>query len=121
MSDDARVIGDFMRAWNSLDIDAVMGFFADDAEYANIPMGPPHVGVEAIRAFIEGFMATTTEIDFVVHRQVDGGDGVVMNERTDNLVMDGKPISLPVMGVFELENGRIKAWRDYFDLGAFTA
>jgi limonene-1,2-epoxide hydrolase len=23
---------------------------------------------------------------------------------------------LPVTGVFELEDGRIKAWRDYFDM-----
>jgi limonene-1,2-epoxide hydrolase len=120
MPNNAAITDDFIQAWNALDVDAVMSFFTDDAEYANVPMGPPNVGKEAIRAFIEGFMGTTTEIDFVVHNQVEGANGVVMNERTDTLVMDGKRVALPVMGVFEFENGKIKAWRDYFDMSAFA-
>ena len=44
-----------------------------------------------------------------------------MNERTDILVMDGKRVELPVMGVFELEGGKIRGWRDYFDMSAFAA
>lgn len=120
MSADSAVIDRFMGAWNALDVDSVMDHFTEDAVYANIPMGPPHVGKEAIRAFIDGFIGNTTEIDFVVHQQVDGGDGVVMNERTDKLVMSGNTIELPVMGVFELRDGKICAWRDYFDMGAFS-
>ncbi|NND69882.1 MAG: SnoaL-like domain-containing protein [Halioglobus sp.] len=120
MSANAQIIDSFMAAWNAMDVDAVMDHFTEDAAYANIPMGPPHVGKEAIRAFIDGFMATTTGIDFIVHRQVDDGSGVVMNERTDKLVMDGRTVELPVMGVFELSDGKIAGWRDYFDMGAFT-
>ena len=34
---------------------------------------------------------------------------------------DGKrSFDLPVLGVFEFENGKITAWRDYFDLKTFT-
>ena len=119
MSENSKVIDSFMQAWNNLDIDAVMAHFTEDATYANVPMGPPNVGVAAIREFIDGFMSTTTEINFVVHNQVASGD-VVMNERTDVLVMDGNRIELPVMGVFELTGGSISAWRDYFDMGAFA-
>lgn len=43
-----------------------------------------------------------------------------MNERTDKLVMDGRTVELPVMGVFELSGGKIAGWRDYFDRGAFS-
>jgi limonene-1,2-epoxide hydrolase len=120
MSSNAAITDDFINAWNALDVDAVMSFFTEDAEYANVPMGPPNVGVEAIRAFIDGFMGMTTEINFVVHNQVEGANGVVMNERTDSLVMNGNRVDLPVMGVFEFENGKIKAWRDYFDMSAFA-
>jgi limonene-1,2-epoxide hydrolase len=28
---------------------------------------------------------------------------------------------VPVMGTFEIENGKIKAWRDYFDLNTFAS
>lgn len=120
MGRNADITEQFIQAWNNLDVDAVMTFFTDDAAYANIPMGPPNVGKAAIRAFIDGFMAATTQISFVVHHQVESEDGIVMNERTDTLVMNGNRIDLPVMGVFEFQDGKIKAWRDYFDMSAFA-
>ena len=58
-------------------------------------------------------------LEFIVHRQVINGD-TVMNERTDRIVLNGKPIELPVMGVFEFRDGKIARWWDYFDMGPFT-
>jgi limonene-1,2-epoxide hydrolase len=47
---------------------------------------------------------------------------VVLTERIDNFKMShGKDVSVPVMGTFEIENGKIKAWRDYFDLNTFAS
>ena len=46
--------------------------------------------------------------------QAEAGN-LVMNERIDYLTIGGKTVALPVAGVFEIENGKIKAWRDYFD------
>lgn len=120
MASNSDIIHGFMQAWNSLDIDAVMNHFTEDAAYANVPMGPPNVGKAAIREFIDGFMGTTTEINFIVHNQVEGADGIVMNERTDILQMGDNRVELPVMGVFELQDGKISAWRDYFDMGGFS-
>ena len=34
--------------------------------------------------------------------------------------MPDRTVSLPVMGVFELADGKITAWRDYFDMAQFT-
>jgi limonene-1,2-epoxide hydrolase len=43
-----------------------------------------------------------------------------MNERIDRFTTGGgKKIELQVMGVFEVENGLIMFWRDYFDNGMF--
>ncbi|MBB4853496.1 limonene-1,2-epoxide hydrolase [Mycobacteroides chelonae] len=30
-------------------------------------------------------------------------------------------VPLPVMGIFEIADGKICAWRDYFDMNAMTA
>jgi limonene-1,2-epoxide hydrolase len=49
-----------------------------------------------------------------IHRQLVDGN-VVMNERTDSFRMNGREMALPVCGVFEIENGMVKAWRDYYD------
>jgi hypothetical protein len=40
---------------------------------------------------------------------------VVNVERTDSFRLNGKDIALPVCGVFEAENGEVKAWSDYYD------
>ena len=42
-----------------------------------------------------------------------------MNERIDRFVMNGKQVALPVSGIFEVVDGKINFWRDYFDKGTF--
>ena len=120
MSNNADITTGFINAWCTLDLDAIMDYFTEDAVYTNIPMGPPNVGKANIRTFIEGFIGSAVEIDFIVHHPVEGPDGIVMNERTDRLNLGGKVVELPVMGVFEFSDGKINTWRDYFDMGPFT-
>ena len=55
------------------------------------------------------------ECTFIVHRQV-ATDTTVMNERTDRFVAGDATYDLPVMGVFEVHDGKISLWRDYFDM-----
>ncbi len=45
---------------------------------------------------------------------------VVLTERLDRFVMGGKTVELPVAGVFEVSDGKITAWRDYFDMATWT-
>ena len=120
MNDSDKLVRDFVAAWGSLDIDRIMAFFTEDAVYINIPMEPANEGKDAIRAFIGGFIGTCSSIEFTVHHQVANGD-LVMNERTDRLQIGDTLIELPVMGVFEIRDGRISAWRDYFDMAPFKA
>lgn len=120
MSNNTAIAQDFINAWTDMDVDQIMGFFTEDAMYTNIPMGPPNEGKQAIREFIEGFMVMASEMEFIVHNQIEGPDGVVMNERTDRLCLNNKWVELPVMGVFEFRDGKISAWRDYFDMAKFT-
>ena len=56
----------------------------------------------------------------MVHRQTATGD-VVMNERTDRFLVKGEWYDLPVAGVFELRDGKIALWRDYFDMAMINA
>ena len=120
MSANSDMIREFIDAWTAQDLEAIMAHFTDDALYTNIPMGPPNEGAAAIRAFIEGFIGNCQSIEFIIHNQVDNGN-IVMNERTDKIHMGGNEVELPVMGVFEIRDGKIAAWRDYFDMAAFTA
>jgi len=43
-----------------------------------------------------------------------------MVERIDITIVNGKEITLPCLGVFEMQDGKIIEWRDYFDLATYT-
>ena len=112
-----EIVTEFCAAWGRGDVTAIVDSFTDDAVYHNIPMEPV-AGKEAIGAFIAGFLGSGT-ITFETHHQVSSGD-VVMNERTDTIVMGDNTIALPVMGTFVVRDGKIAEWRDYFDMAMFA-
>lgn len=112
-----QLIRDFIAAWPRLNTDEIVGFFAPDGIYHNMPMQPVQ-GTEALRAFIAGFLAGWTWTQWEVLNLMSAGD-VVIAERVDHIKVGDKPIDLPVVGVFEIAGGRIKAWRDYFDLATY--
>ncbi len=104
----------FMKAAAGRDYDAAESYLTDDIEYQNMPL-PPVTGKEAVRATLDMLLATAEGSEWVVHRELEAGN-VVMNERTDRFNIGGKWMELPVAGVFELRDGKIALWRDYFDL-----
>ncbi len=57
-------------------------------------------------------------LEFEVRHLASRGP-VVFTERIDRLRIGGKSIALPVAGVFEIRDGKIAAWRDYFDLATW--
>ena len=118
-ADPVDVVTEFCKAWESVDIDALMAFFTDDAVYHNIPLAPV-AGKDAIRTTIEGFTAGVDRIEFDVLAIAAVG-ATVLTERVDRFVRPDKTMALPVMGTFEIVDGKIAAWRDYFDLQQFMS
>jgi limonene-1,2-epoxide hydrolase len=104
----------FMVAAANRDYDTALALLTDDVEYQNMPLPPVH-GPQAVKETLETLLATTQSSEWVVHRELSGGN-LVMNERTDRFQVEGRWLELPVAGVFELREGRIALWRDYFDL-----
>jgi limonene-1,2-epoxide hydrolase len=118
-TDAEKVVTDFCNAWPRKNVDELLGFFTDDAVYHNIPMEPAR-GKAAIRAVINTFLPMAKSVQFKVLKSAAAGN-VVFNERVDVFDLgNGKTISLPVAGVFEVSGGKIAAWRDYFDMAMYT-
>jgi limonene-1,2-epoxide hydrolase len=113
-----EIVRAFIGAFNANDLGRIMEFFAEDAVYHNMPV-PPVQGTAAIRGVIQGFLGMATQVDWIVHQLAETREGVVLTERTDRFLIRGKWLELPVMGAFELREGRITAWRDYFDMKQF--
>ena len=107
----------FCAVWSTVNPDEIAEFFTDDAVYHNIPMDPI-TGRDAIQTFIAGFAGGAKQINFLVNNIVADGD-VVMTERVDVFELPNGKVELPVMGTFEVKDGKIAAWRDYFDMKQF--
>jgi limonene-1,2-epoxide hydrolase len=52
-------------------------------------------------------------------RNIVADGSIVLTERVDVFVLPSAKVELPVMGSFEVEEGKIAAWRDYFDMKQF--
>lgn len=109
----------FLAAAAARDYDTALALLAEDVEYQNMMLPPVH-GREAVRETLEGLLALCSDSEWIVHREV-AQDDLVMNERTDRFKIGDTWTDLPVMGMFELRDGRIALWRDYFDLQTIMA
>jgi limonene-1,2-epoxide hydrolase len=119
MADPIDVVQEFCDTWAKGDVDAIIDFFTDDAVYHNIPIAPV-TGRDAIRETIVGFIGGVDTVEFRVLNIVATGS-VVLTERIDAFIFPTGTIELPVMGTFEVADGKIAAWRDYFDLNQFMS
>jgi limonene-1,2-epoxide hydrolase len=120
MSQNTDVVLEFIKAWNSRDLERILDFLAPDCVYHNIPTDPV-TGAEAIRGVLQGLVGMAAEIEWIVHAVAETPDGKVLTERSDRFRLGDKWIDLPVMGTFEVAGGKISAWRDYFDMAQFTS
>lgn len=118
--DPESIVRDFCNAFSRQDLAELLGYFAEDAVYHNIPL-PPAEGLAAIEATLKQFLDPSGEAEFQVRHLAVAG-GAVLTERVDVLTIGGKRIEIPVMGTFEVDgDGKISAWRDYFDMGMLQA
>jgi limonene-1,2-epoxide hydrolase len=105
------------EGWAEMDRDEFHRVFAPDVDYRNIPIdGDEHHGPDAVHDVLCRFREkweVTLRVDNIV-----GDERVVLTERTEHFVHRAGArgtFDLPVMGAFELREGKITAWRDYFD------
>jgi limonene-1,2-epoxide hydrolase len=124
MESPIELVRRFCAAWSDdAEADDLAAFFTDDAVYHNIPQEPVRGRdsiANTITAFIRPGPPGIESIDFRVINIAANGP-VVMTERVDAFRLPDRCFELPVMGTFEVTDGKISAWRDYFDLNQFTS
>lgn len=111
-----EVVRHFIAAWRGPDLDRICALLSEDIVYHNIPMDALS-GRPAVEAYLRS-VGPFEEIEWqLLHIAVIGE--YVLTERVDRMVVSGKAITLPLMGIFRVSNGLIREWRDYFDLAMY--
>ncbi len=103
-----------LNAWHGLDVDEIVSHFHPDGVWDNVALGAHH-GHKEIRASVEGYVRRTESADLRLLNVAVNGN-VVLTERIDTMVYDGREISARCMGAFEVRDDKIVAWRDYFNV-----
>ena len=113
-----EIVNTFISKIEARDLDAALEQVSEDCYYDNVPIGDM-TGRSDMHQFLSGLLQGEGPVEFEVVRQTCTGN-TVMNERLDRFhTASGRAIEIPVMGVFEVNEGLITFWRDYFDNGMF--
>ncbi|UVO51036.1 nuclear transport factor 2 family protein [Sphingomonas sp. SUN019] len=120
MIDPARIVENLVAAFNRRDRAAVYAALHDDILCVGIPLPPAH-GKAAATVLLDPFF-DAEEIDWRIVAIAASGP-IVLTERIDRFRFAGRDwTEVRAAGVFHIANdGRIIAWRDYFDMAELVA
>lgn len=101
------------RAWHEQDWDTCAGLFADNGVLHSVMLAPV-VGRQAIHERISRLGAPNKKVTLNIQR-IGVLDGVLIVQRVDEIVIDGKRGECPAMSVIEFDGDKIARWLDYYD------
>jgi len=112
------LVEDFWRElYERRDYEKLGSYFTDDAHYRDVPapddgaIGPKQI-VKRIRIGHE----PVERFDHLVLNMVAEGDVVITEHHETWHFHTGESLTLPFCSVQQIENGKIKIWRDYWNL-----
>lgn len=114
-----KIVVDFIHAayGQSMDIGAMTALMAEDFVWQlHVPLSPIVRGRDAARAELEKHNSLSTGMieGSEIRTIVSDGDTVVV-ERVDVNAMNGVAVTFHVTALFEVRDGAITHWREYWD------
>ncbi|MBI1845896.1 MAG: nuclear transport factor 2 family protein [Candidatus Rokubacteria bacterium] len=116
------VVRDFESAFNRQDMDAILACFTADGSYVDTFFGK-HAGRESLKAMFARMWREGRDYRWTMETIVETPGHAAVEWTFSYVVTDavprsaGRRVSFPGMSLFELEGGRIAAYREYFDEG----
>ncbi len=108
----SNTVETFLQALQNEDFDTAGTMLADDLVYQNVGLPTIRGRNRAMKLFRQ--MEGRGRFEVKIHRIAADG-AAVLTERTDALIFGPLRVQFWVCGVFEVHDGRITLWRDYFD------
>ena len=115
--DRAHAVEVLLTSLQNMDLDGAGAVLDDNLVYQNVGFPTIRGRARAVKLFRS--MEGRAGFEVKIHRIAVNGSSV-LTERTDALVFGPVRLQFWVCGVFEVHNGRITLWRDYFDMFDMT-
>ncbi|PJK20958.1 limonene-1,2-epoxide hydrolase [Mycobacterium goodii] len=112
MQNPIATVETFLNALQERDYDTAEHALAQNLVYQNVGLPTIYGRHRAMKLFRS--MEGRAGFEVKIHRSAADG-AAVLNERTDALTFGPLRLQFWVCGVFEVHDGRITLWRDYFD------
>ncbi len=113
------VVERFMDLLVAGDVDEAVELLAEDVRYENVGLPTVHGRERVRRLFRAAMRQPGAGFEAYVHT-ISASGSSVLTERTDVLKVRRLRIQLWVCGRFDVQDGQIVLWRDYFDFANFT-
>jgi limonene-1,2-epoxide hydrolase len=107
-----RTVEVFLNALVEEDFETASAALADGLVYQNVGLPTIYGRNRAMQLFRR--MEGRSRFEVKIHRIAADG-AAVLTERTDALIFGRLRLQFWVCGIFEVHDGRITLWRDYFD------
>jgi steroid delta-isomerase-like uncharacterized protein len=117
------IVHDFERAFNRQDVDALCACFTPGASYHDNFFGE-HAGTARLAAMFARMFREGQDYAWSMDTVVEGPSRAAAEWTFSYVVTDavprsaGRKVRFRGMSLFELEGGKIRAYREYFDIGA---
>jgi limonene-1,2-epoxide hydrolase len=110
--DNARTVENFLYALQDEDFDTAEELVSEHLVWQNVGWPTLRGRDRIVKLFRRGEGRMGFEVK--IHRIAADGNSV-LTERTDALIVGPLRLQFWVCGIFEVHNGAITLWRDYFD------
>lgn len=126
MTDPKKTVLEFIATWrNEKALHAgLRQYLLPDTVWENVGFSRtvgPEQAIDLMIKVVEQGNSAMANLEVEVVNIIAEGD-IVMTERKDHMVDDqgNRQATIHVVGVFHVKDGKIAAWRDYFDTAALA-
>jgi steroid delta-isomerase-like uncharacterized protein len=124
-TDIKKMLGEYMLAWNSHDVDKILSFFTDDGIYEDVALGIVKHGKKEIVEFTNSMLLDSPDVKFELKSVFGTGDWVgsewvmsatFVHSSIPTMPATGKTFSIRCASILQLRKGKISRETDYYNL-----
>lgn len=111
---------ELFAAIDAKDVKGFLGFLTEDASF-RFGSAPAAVGVEAITATLDGFFGSIDGLSHAIDKVWTSPGTIACEGVVTYTRLDGSKVPVPFADVFDMDGGKIRAYKIYIDIAPLYA